>query len=38
MGEFAEGKRYGLGLMIYNTQRVYEGQWINDFREGNGYE
>ncbi len=41
--------RHGKGVMIYLTngmstdglngiKRVYEGDWVNDYREGNGYE
>ena len=30
--------RDGLGICVYNSQRVYEGNWVNDKREGRGYE
>lgn len=30
--------REGLGIMQYDTGRIYEGQWENDLREGTGYE
>jgi hypothetical protein len=33
------GKRNGYGVLVYkNKERVYEGQWVNDNREGQGYE
>lgn len=31
-------KRHGKGVIVYDTGRVYEGQWKNDLREGSGYE
>jgi len=36
----AQGKliRQGKGVMKYQTQRVYEGDWANDQRHGRGYE
>jgi len=26
-GEIVNGKRHGLGIMIYNNDRIYEGSW-----------
>jgi hypothetical protein len=38
-GEIHEGKRLGLGVIVYDgKERVYEGQWEGDQRNGNGYE
>jgi hypothetical protein len=37
-GELQNGKRNGLGVMIYKKNRVYEGEWLNDLRHGKGYE
>lgn len=35
----AEGLRHGKGIMIYmDSNRLYEGDWANDIREGEGYE
>lgn len=33
-----EGKRHGLGVILYKTNRIYEGEWEHDLREGKGYE
>jgi len=30
--------REGLGICVYNNQRVYEGSWLNDKRDGLGFE
>ena len=39
MGEVSEsGLREGIGILLYKTSRVYEGEWINDLRHGRGYE
>jgi len=37
---YFDGKklRHGLGVMLYQSGRVYEGFWIKDRRQGNGYE
>lgn len=32
------GVRQGLGICVYNSQRVYEGNWDDDKREGKGFE
>jgi hypothetical protein len=32
------GKRDGLGIMKYSSGRLYEGNWYDDMREGEGYE
>eukprot|EP00347_Sterkiella_histriomuscorum_P003834 403362762 len=35
----SEGKRHGKGIMSYfDSMRLYEGDWVNDYREGEGYE
>ena len=31
-------KRHGKGVTVYDTGRVYEGQWAHDKRHGKGYE
>jgi len=31
-------RRDGIGIMVYNNGRVYEGYWSNDKRHGEGYE
>lgn len=36
-GEIINRKREGYGVMIYSDQRVYEGQWACDYKNGNGY-
>lgn len=30
--------RHGLGVMMYESGRLYEGLWANDKRHGKGYE
>jgi hypothetical protein len=45
-GEVIDGKRQGKGVIVYEPVpggdprgiRVYEGEWTNDQRNGNGYE
>ena len=38
-GQIVEGsKREGAGIMIYESGRIYEGEWFNDKRHGMGYE
>ena len=37
-GLFKGEKRHGFGVMLYKNGRIYEGEWENDFRSGNGYE
>lgn len=32
LGERVNGKRHGLGVMKYNSNRVYEGEWVDDIR------
>ena len=32
LGEIKNGKRNGLGIMKYNSNRVYEGEWVDDIR------
>jgi hypothetical protein len=29
-GELKDGKRHGLGVMVYRKSRVYEGSWSSD--------
>ena len=36
-GEFINGKRHGKGIMIYDSKRIYEGDWENDIKIGQGY-
>ena len=38
IGELKITQRHGIGVLIYKTNRVYEGEWFNDYREGIGYE
>ena len=38
-GQIQDGdRRVGIGIMVYDSGRVYEGQWQNDRRHGQGYE
>ncbi|CDW73917.1 UNKNOWN [Stylonychia lemnae] len=37
-GQLEERKRQGKGVIIYNTGRLYEGDWQNDQRHGHGFE
>ena len=37
-GQLVGGKREGMGVMVYRKNRVYEGEWFNDVRNGKGYE
>lgn len=37
-GIIVSGKRHGRGIMFYKKDRVYEGEWLNDVRNGRGYE
>jgi len=39
-GEIREDtwKRHGRGVIVYLSQRIYEGDWKNDKRNGRGYE
>lgn len=32
------GKRHGQGIMLHNNERLYEGNWENDYKQGPGYE
>lgn len=36
-GEIVNGRRHGMGVMIYNNDRVYEGHWECDYKQGQGY-
>lgn len=31
-------KRHGLGVLVYRSGRVYEGEWQDEKRHGKGYE
>ncbi len=38
-GQLLEGdRREGVGVMMYESGRVYEGEWLNDKRHGMGFE
>ena len=37
-GITVENYRQGLGVLIYDNGRVYEGEWQNDKRNGRGFE
>ena len=37
-GLIQAGKKNGLGVMLYRKDRVCEGYWANDVRQGRGYE
>ena len=37
-GQLQDGKRQGLGILIGDTGRIYEGQWQLDQRQGMGFE
>jgi hypothetical protein len=37
-GELQDTKRHGRGCMSYQSGRVHEGYWVNDKRNGPGYE
>ena len=37
-GEVHNGKKQGLGVMIYKNQRIYEGEWSSDAKKGYGAE
>ena len=34
----SSNNRHGRGAIIYNSNRIYEGQWFNDKRHGKGSE
>ena len=38
MGQIVGGKRNGKGVMKYRNGRQYEGDWVDDIREGKGFE
>ena len=38
MGQVADGKRNGYGVMLYDSGRIYEGKWVDDKRHGKGFE
>jgi hypothetical protein len=33
-GMFREGKRNGLGIFFYSNGSIYEGEWVNDNKQG----
>lgn len=35
-GSLYEGKKHGIGKMIYQNGNIYEGEWANDRRNGKG--
>ena len=35
-GDFKDGKRHGIGKYVYPNGGTYEGDWVNDIREGEG--
>jgi hypothetical protein len=35
-GEWSMGRKNGQGKMTYTNGDVYNGSWVNDFREGKG--
>ena len=35
-GDFKDGKRHGTGKYIYPNGDIYEGEWKNNIREGEG--
>jgi len=37
-GEIMNSMRNGKGVITYKTSRVFEGDWKEDKRHGNGYE
>jgi hypothetical protein len=37
-GELINRKRNGKGIIVYNTGRLYEGDWEMDKRKGRGFE
>ncbi len=37
-GELVNGKRTGMGVMLYKKARLYEGFWAGDNRHGRGTE
>lgn len=36
IGHFAQGKRHGQGSYVYVNGDVYDGQWENDLKHGQG--
>lgn len=32
-----EGKKDGIGILLYKSNRVYEGNWKDDKKDGKGY-
>ena len=37
-GEIKYGLRHGIGIMKYENGTIYEGHWVNDYKEGLGAE
>ena len=38
IGQVLNGKKHGIGRLVYNSGRKYEGQWESDLRHGQGKE
>ena len=36
MGDIKDGKRHGTGKFIYQNGDTYDGEWVNDLKEGEG--
>ena len=34
----ANGKRQGVGTLTFSNGHLYEGDWVNDKKEGTGFE
>jgi len=37
-GNIVDSQRHGKGVIVYETGRVYEGEWSDDKRNGQGFE
>jgi len=37
-GQLKDKKRNGKGIIVYSNGRIYEGNWKNDARDGEGFE
>ncbi len=33
-GDIKDGKRHGIGKFLYQNGDTYDGQWVNDLKEG----
>ena len=36
MGDIKDGKKHGIGKFIYRNGDTYDGEWVNDLKEGEG--